>query len=239
MTLVLVCHCEETKRPPQSHLGAFVRIYKKNYMKIIDISPALNRTMAVWPGDDHFVYQKIVSGNLTVGTLATSIHAGAHIDAPLHIEKNGDPLDDLPLHLFIGECQVLDVTRSKSKTITMDTIREDVKAPRLLFKTASFDYSKPFETGFHAFSPGLIDHLAKQDILLLGIDTPSVDLYNDSALPVHHRMLYHQMAILEGLQLVEVKAGIYTLIALPLKISGSDGSPTRAVLIRNSPDKKL
>jgi len=46
--------------------------------------------------------------------------------------------------------------------------------------------------------------------------------------------VHHHIAILEGLQLFKVEAGIYNLIALPLKISGSDGSPTRAVLLQDS-----
>ena len=37
-------------------------------------------------------------------------------------------------------------------------------------------------------------------------------------------------AILEGLDLSEVKPGNYFLIAFPVKISGVDGSPVRAFL---------
>jgi arylformamidase len=202
-------------------------------MKIIDISPALNKEMAVWPGDDPFMYRKIVSGKLTVGTLTTSIHAGAHIDAPVHVEKKGDVLDEMPLDLFVGTCQIMDVTPLTSKTIAIDDLKEEIKAPRLLFKTASFDYRKPFNKDFCALSPQLVDHLAKQAILLVGIDTPSVDLYDHKALPVHHRILQHHIAILEGVQLFQVNAGIYTLIALPLKITGADGSPARAVLLQD------
>jgi len=36
---------------------------------------------------------------------------------------------------------------------------------------------------------------------------------------------------LEGLVLDEVAAGFYTLHCLPLKLSGSDGAPTRCILI--------
>ena len=38
------------------------------------------------------------------------------------------------------------------------------------------------------------------------------------------------MAILEGLVLAGVSAGVYELIALPLKLQGFDASPVRAVL---------
>jgi arylformamidase len=38
------------------------------------------------------------------------------------------------------------------------------------------------------------------------------------------------MAILEGLVLAHVPEGAYELIALPLKLTGYDASPVRAVL---------
>jgi arylformamidase len=42
--------------------------------------------------------------------------------------------------------------------------------------------------------------------------------------------LGHSIVILEGLVLRDVAAGIYELIALPLKLAGFDGSPVRAIL---------
>jgi arylformamidase len=41
----------------------------------------------------------------------------------------------------------------------------------------------------------------------------------------------HDMAILEGIVLQDVPDGVYTLIALPLRIQGADASPVRAVLV--------
>ena len=202
-------------------------------MKIIDITPALNINTAVWPGDHPFVYDKEISGNMTMGKIITSVHLGAHIDAPLHITPAGKALTDLSLEPFIGRCQVVDVSHSQSEYILINEITDEIRAPRLLFKTASFDHDKTFTKDYRAFSAELIDALAQRDIMLLGIDTPSVDLFTEQDLPVHHRMLYHKIAILEGIRLFGVKSGIYTLIALPLKISGSDGSPVRAVLLKD------
>lgn len=66
--------------------------------------------------------------------------------------------------------------------------------------------------------------------MLIGIDTPSVDLLDDRALLSHGRFLAHDMAILENLVLADVPAGCYDLIALPLRLAGFDASPVRAVL---------
>ena len=65
---------------------------------------------------------------------------------------------------------------------------------------------------------------------LIGIDTPSVDPFSSKDLPAHKMFLKHDMAILEGLALQGVPAGVYELIALPLKLVGFDASPVRAIL---------
>ena len=66
--------------------------------------------------------------------------------------------------------------------------------------------------------------------VLVGIDTPSVDPFADDRLLAHQALRRHAMANLEGLVLAEVTPGRYTLIALPLRIEGADGSPVRAAL---------
>jgi arylformamidase len=45
-------------------------------------------------------------------------------------------------------------------------------------------------------------------------------------------LMRHNVRNLEGLVLVDVPDGTYTLIALPLKLAGFDASPVRAILIQ-------
>ncbi len=83
---------------------------------------------------------------------------------------------------------------------------------------------------FAALTPGLIDHLHRQGVRLVGIDTPSIDPCTSKDLPAHKACLKNDMAILEGVVLDAVPEGLYELIALPLKLVGFDGSPVRAIL---------
>jgi arylformamidase len=76
--------------------------------------------------------------------------------------------------------------------------------------------------------------LADQNVRLVGIDTPSIDLDDDTVLLSHAAIAARDMAILEGLDLSKVSDGLYELIALPLKLSGADASPVRAALIKRS-----
>ena len=87
-----------------------------------------------------------------------------------------------------------------------------------------------FNEDFAGLSPVLVDDLHDKGVKLIGIDTPSVDLFESKDLPAHKRFLAHDMAILEGIVLKDVPAGMYELIALPLKLMGFDASPVRAIL---------
>jgi arylformamidase len=65
----------------------------------------------------------------------------------------------------------------------------------------------------------------------VGIDTPSIDPFASKKLEAHQAVLRHNLAILEGLVLSDVEPGLYTLVALPLKLAQADASPVRAVLL--------
>jgi arylformamidase len=100
----------------------------------------------------------------------------------------------------------------------------------VLFATGSFPDPDRFQEDFAALDPELVDYLHDQRVRLVGIDTPSVDLFDSKTLPAHKCFLAHDMAILEGLRLDGVPEGRYELIALPLRLVGFDASPVRAIL---------
>jgi arylformamidase len=100
----------------------------------------------------------------------------------------------------------------------------------VLLVTGTFPDPRHWNEDFAALEPDLVDALHALGVRLVGIDTPSVDLFSSKDLPAHKRFLAHDMAILEGLVLKDVPQGLYELIALPLKLEGFDASPVRAVL---------
>jgi arylformamidase len=68
-------------------------------------------------------------------------------------------------------------------------------------------------------------------VVLIGIDTPSIDPFSSKSLPTHHATRQGTgVAILEGLDLAQVPPGLYELVALPLRLRGADASPVRATL---------
>jgi arylformamidase len=102
--------------------------------------------------------------------------------------------------------------------------------PRVLFATGTFPDPENWNRDFAALSVELVDFLHEWGVITVGIDTPSVDLFESKDLLVHKAILRCNMSILEGLALKDVPEGTYELIALPLPLVGFDASPVRAVL---------
>ncbi len=81
-----------------------------------------------------------------------------------------------------------------------------------------------------AFAPQTVERLADLGVLLIGIDTASIDPADSKTLPSHQVIRRRGLRVLENLLLDDVPEGDYELIALPLKLITADASPVRAVL---------
>jgi arylformamidase len=203
---------------------------------LIDISPTLSPRLKVWPGDtavSREVLMELSRGaSVTLSTLRTTVHAGAHADAPSHYVRDGRTIEQQPLDLYVGPCQVVHVDVMAGDAVLPAMIDVAITAPRVLIATGTFPEVEKWRSDFASLSAELVDWLRERGVRLVGVDTPSVDQFASRDLPVHNSFAKHDMAILEGLVLRDVAAGEYELIALPLKLEGFDASPIRAVLRR-------
>ena len=201
---------------------------------IYDISPHITDSIAVFPGDTsptREVLMDMRKGDaLTLSTLRSTVHVGAHADAPSHYGAEAPTIDQVDLQRYIGPCQVVRVTASRGMLLTPDLISAEITEARVLFATGTYPDPGIFNTDFAALSPELVDWLAGRGVNLVGVDTPSVDPADSKDLPAHKAFLKNDVYILEGLVLSDVPEGRYELIALPLKLVGFDASPVRAVL---------
>jgi arylformamidase len=201
---------------------------------VYDITPPISPALAVWPGDTpprREVLMELGRGEaVTLSTLHATVHLGAHADAPSHYGADAPAIESRPLELYLGACQVMRVAAQRGVRITAPDLPHCVRAERLLLATSTFPDPEKWNDDFAGLDPALVDHLHALGVRLVGIDTPSVDLFASKDLPAHRRCLAHDMAILEGLVLAHVPPGLYELIALPLPLVGFDASPVRAVL---------
>jgi arylformamidase len=202
---------------------------------IIDISPILSSRIAVWPGDVPFSSRYLCrideGANLDLSSITTTVHVGAHTDAPSHYLGGGAGIADRSLSMYLGDCQVIAVDVPRGQRIFPADILAEITAPRVLLFTGSFPDPDDFNADFNSLSPQLVAWLHERGVILVGIDTPSIDPFTSKALESHTAVAQRDMAVLEGIVLSHVTPGPYTLIALPLRIEGADASPVRAVLL--------
>jgi arylformamidase len=201
---------------------------------LYDLSPIIRPETPVWPGDTPFQSRlswSIADGaSVNLSAITTTPHLGSHADAPFHTEPRGDGMSEMPLDRYLGPCRVVRVPpQPLIEPRHIEGI--DLANPRrLLFKSESVRDRRSFPERFTALSPELAALLAERGILLVGMDTPSVDPFDSKTLDAHHTLWRGGVGILEGLVLDGVPEGVYELIALPLRLAGLDASPVRAVL---------
>ena len=203
----------------------------------IDISPLISSKTAVFPGDTPFSREVALDfdrgDNLRLSHIVSSVHIGAHADAPSHYHPGGHSIENRGLHFYLGTAQVVEVScPGGARVVPEHFSHSKIEAPRILFKTRSFPNPDHWNGDFNSLSPETIDFLHQRGVCLVGIDTPSVDPADDKHLATHKEIYSADMAILEGLVLDCVEPGLYSLIALPLKIKGADASPVRAILLK-------
>lgn len=210
---------------------------------LYDISPPITPELSVWPGDTPMSREILLDtargDTLTLSTLRSTVHLGAHADGPNHYGPlpDGSPapaIDQRSLEHYLGPCLVVAAdmdpgTRVSAGDLSLD-IAHDALPARVLIRTATYPDPAHFNQDFAALDPALIDALHERGVITIGIDTPSVDVFDSKDLPAHKAFLRNDMAILEGLVLNDVPEGEYELIALPLRLVGFDASPVRAVL---------
>lgn len=191
-------------------------------MIIYDITPDI-LSAQVYPGDPKPVLEPIArmeeGSEYNLSAISMCLHTGAHIDAPLHFFEDGAGADELPAAKFTGRCTVAQA----SGPITAQWVEKNLPwdCKRLIIKCASNGYLMDNATA----------ELCRFNLELVGIDAPSVAAEENEG-GVHRALLNSGIAVLEGIDLTDVKAGEYFLFAAPLKIGGAEAAPCRALLIK-------
>ena len=168
-----------------------------------------------------------------VSTMRMSVHVGTHTDSPLHYDDDDTDIASVDLSAYIGRCRVLEAQGEGDPSLVLASalpIEMLDGIDRLLLRTSEMHDHTNFDEGFTALGPAAAKAVVKAGLRLVGIDTPSMDHATNKELDAHKILRAGNVALLENLDLTGVPEGDYELIALPLKIAGSDSSPVRAIL---------
>ncbi|TFW29318.1 arylformamidase [Massilia horti] len=199
-----------------------------------DISPTISADLPVWPGDTPFAASPTwtIGGGcpVHVSRMTMTTHLGAHTDAPSHYDPQGAAIDAVDLTPYLGPCRVIHCIGARLVEARHIAAQLEKVPPRVLLRTYERAPQAGWDSSFPAISSEAIELLASHGVILVGTDAASLDPQDSKTLDAHHAVRANRMAILEGVVLDAVPPGDYELIALPLKLSGMDASPVRAVL---------
>jgi arylformamidase len=203
----------------------------------IDVSVPLRTGMVHWPDNPPVSIERVQDierGDVAnVSRLSLGVHTGTHMDAPIHFFRTGKGIDSMPLTATIGQARVIEIRDPES--IKPEELHSYgiKRGERVLFKTRNSTrcwQTEDFVEDFVYISQEAARYLAAQQVQTVGVDYLSVGGFFKDGVETHHALLGAGVWIIEGLNLSNVEPGIYELICLPLKIEGSDGAPSRAVL---------
>ena len=199
-----------------------------NVPRLIDVTRPLAPDGIVYSGDTVPEFRQRDSGIYLISDLRMSSHSGTHIDAPVHYLKKGMTVDEIPLSAIIGECRVLDLTEAAGKISAEDLSGRIDGTTRLMIRTRYSGIHR-FEQDYPCLDLSAARILTEKGVRCVGIDSPSIEEFNCDG-SVHRELLGKGCIIIELLDLSQVSAGTYDLMALPLLLRGMDGSPARVVL---------
>jgi arylformamidase len=201
-----------------------------------DVSIPLRPEMTVWPGDPPFELaplDRIAQGNgCNTSRLTFSTHTGTHVDAPWHFEDGGRRLHEVDTSLFFGAALLIEAL--EADTMRAADLGPNPLPPRVLIKTrnAEIPVNGPFREDYVALAPDAAERLVEENVRLVGVDYLSVAPFKQPGQETHHRLLRHEVLIVEGLCLHGFSKGIYSFTVLPLPVAGADGAPCRAFIGR-------
>lgn len=212
-------------------------------MEILDITRVVEGAMPLYPGTEPpsqgWLLSMADGDPNNVSEWRLNSHTGTHVDARKHFVPDGWTMEALDLQRCVGPCRVVDLTSVEGRHVSRADLEEAGVAgeARLLLKTRNSSLGlmgrAEFEEGYVAVSDDAADYLVEVGAETVGVDYLSVEPFEDGEFKTHHALLGADVVVLEGLVLSEVEPGHYFLACLPLKLAGSEGSPARAVLIRD------
>ena len=199
---------------------------------LIDLSQPIIDCMPVYPGDEPARLEKIsdfARDEFNNFRFTTGMHAGTHIDGPMHMTKSDRFIDELPLERFIGTGCLLNAVGMKVISCTPEFTSAVVSESIVLIYTGfgkQFGGEK-YYCDHPVISMELAQFLVEQRIKMVCFDSPSPDKHPHD---IHTYLLKNSVLIAENLISMEKLLTIkkFEIIAFPLRIH-ADSSPARIV----------
>lgn len=215
--------------------------------RIVDLSNPLDASTQVYPGDPvprMSVASTIERDGFNLLHVTMGSQSGTHCDAPYHFEAGGPRIDEMDLALFAGPAVVVDVAepepRHRIEWHEIEPAAEQLGSGVILLLRTG--WPRHYGTDTYFANP-FLDSEACRRILGRGVRTICIDAINldetpdddhpGEGFPVHHQIARAGGIIGENfthLNRIDFPDPFVTLF--PLRLSGADGAPVRAVAMQ-------
>lgn len=232
--------------------------------RVIDLTHPFDDRTLYWPTSPSSFELKRLSYGETPGgwfyasnSLCTPEHGGTHLDAPIHFDKAGKTVDQIPPRQLIAPGVVIDVSAKAGADPDYRLSVEDLRSWEKLHGNIPAGAIVLLRTGwgkrwpdrkrylgddtpgdasklhFPSYGKESAEYLVRQrHVAALGVDTASIDF------GASKDFIVHRIASAAGVPGLENVANLDELppvgawvIALPMKIAGGSGGPLRIVAL--------
>jgi len=200
--------------------------------ELIDLTHQIHNDMPVYPVDDPVELDKTRSfdeDGYNYFRLTTGLHAGTHIDTPMHMTDDDTYMNEVPLDRFTGNGCVLDV-RGQDTIEYKDEYSNMVNENDIVLIYTGYDEkygTEEYYTEHPLVDESLADFFIEKKIKMLGMDIPTPD---KEPFNIHKMLFNNDILIIENLtdlsELLSVDK--FEIIAFPLKIK-ADSSIARVI----------
>ena len=210
--------------------------------EVIDLTAVLDRDIQCYPTDPPFKkswHAEFETDGAYLSRLEMGVHAGTHVDAPLHFLGRGANISEMSPQLFVGTALAIDAPKQAGENVDVadisgvDICEDDI----VLFRTGWEERSSSptfFEGQWPGFTCELVDALVERKIKALGGDLASADSPEaiSRGAPAHKAAALANLPVFEALiNLDKVVGKRFFFIGLPLRIADCEASPIRAIAV--------
>lgn len=207
--------------------------------RVVDLSVPLDDHTPVWPGDPPVRLAPVATiardgYNLLAVQLGSQ--SGTHCDAPRHFLADGAPVDALDLRLCAGPGVLVDLRgRPDRHPIGLADLAADLDrvgpATIVVLHTGWSAHLGTSRYADHPYlDPDACRALLGRGVRTIGLDAPGVDATPSEEYPCHHLIAEAGGVVVENLtNLAGVDFPDPFVAVLPLRLTGADGAPVRAV----------
>lgn len=223
-----------------------------SYKALVDLTLPIVSNMSIPPANVNMLppvlfklYKDAEKDGIQVGFFQEGIHSGTHLDAPRHIFAGGETIENLPLDYFMGKAVCLDCSSVKPNepvTAAMLEPYAPLMEPGIIALLYTGWSDKMFGTNEYWFDSPYLGEDAAHWLVDHGAKIAGFDFFQEIGAKCDHvqpdKFMVHKIILGNGCINIEHLTNMgqllgkeFDLIALPLRLVGAEGSPTRVVAL--------